>query len=176
MVAIQSIISVLAMSLMVNATPANIVARGETVAVVTTFNAVNCADPARHQYLVDRNNPSSGHIAAGTCVSEAAYGSIAVDFVGARCQCKITLSSFKTYQQCSDSALTYRVPQLRSTSVELVTTLLLVLSLLSTVHASVSAAKLLQPISGELCAPKDLKSPVDLFSGRHGCVAVGVVG
>jgi len=95
MVAIQSIISVLAMSLMVNATPVEIVARGESVGTITTFNAANCADPFRTQYFVDRNSPSPGHIAAGTCVSEAAYGSIAVDFVGLGCQC--TLSSFKTH-------------------------------------------------------------------------------
>lgn len=81
------------MSLMVNATPADIFARRDSVSTVTTFNAANCAGQFRHQYLVDRTLPDPGHIAAGTCVSEATYGSIAVDFVGDRCQCM--LSSFK---------------------------------------------------------------------------------
>ncbi|KAH6724468.1 hypothetical protein BKA61DRAFT_567041 [Leptodontidium sp. MPI-SDFR-AT-0119] len=66
--------------------PANLIARGETVAIVTTFAAASCRDPARRQYIVDRDSPSTGHVVANTCFSETAYGSIAVDFVGARCQ------------------------------------------------------------------------------------------
>jgi hypothetical protein len=96
MVTIHSILSVLAMSLMVNATPADIVARRDSVSTVTTFGAANCAGQFRNQYLVDRSAPDPGHIVAGTCVSEATYGSIAVDFVGVGCQCM--LSSFKTYE------------------------------------------------------------------------------
>lgn len=88
MVAITSLLSILAMTLMVNAAPAELVARGEDVAHVTTFNAADCRDPARTRYIVDRASPvSPGHVLANTCFSEAAYGSIAIDSVGARCQC-----------------------------------------------------------------------------------------
>lgn len=171
MVALQSIFSVLAMSLMVNATPVEIVVRGQSVGIVTTFNAAACADPARHQYQVDKDTPSSGHIAAGTCISEATYGSIAVDFIGDGCQC-VSFSS-QTHQQQNDLMLKPRVLQSRSTIVQLVPILLSMSSLLSAVIASVSAAKLLQP-SGELSAPKYLKPTVNFLSGGYRGVAVGV--
>ncbi|KAL5328720.1 hypothetical protein ACEPPN_002223 [Leptodophora sp. 'Broadleaf-Isolate-01'] len=93
MLALPSLLLV-ALALTASASPApapvpaqaNLIARGETVAIVTTFAAASCRDPARRQYIVDRDSPSTGHVVANTCFSETAYGSIAVDFVGARCQ------------------------------------------------------------------------------------------
>ncbi|KAL2075860.1 hypothetical protein VTL71DRAFT_803 [Oculimacula yallundae] len=96
MPSLLSLFPILALSLLATATPtpdsSSLIARGESVATITTFAAASCRDPARRQYLVDRSSPSAGHIVANTCVSETAYGSIAVDFVGARCQFEKHLS------------------------------------------------------------------------------------
>ncbi|KAH7311835.1 hypothetical protein BKA65DRAFT_156129 [Rhexocercosporidium sp. MPI-PUGE-AT-0058] len=90
MVAIQSIVSVLALTVMASASPANIAARGEVAAGIKLYKVAGCNESqfqAQHTVLLPPNSglgPDEREV--GVCYSEPDYGSLKLLNIKAGCQ------------------------------------------------------------------------------------------